>query len=115
MPVPVSLAGVPRLVELAVALVDDDCVAVAVGTFATFDVGVVAEWVPDAVTFSPIGEVDRHLAVTSADNGDRMPYGTGCSPYARPKSGCKLLRGDMCRIHASLRRFCGSLEMSACQ
>src|SRR3954470_21025155 len=45
-----------------------------------------------------------------------MPYGTGCSPYEGPKSGCsRRPEPPMFDSHAFECLFTGSLETSACQ
>src|SRR4051794_11593119 len=44
-----------------------------------------------------------------------MPYGTGCSPYDGPKSGCRSRSVDMCASHWALLACTGSALTSACQ
>ena len=63
-------AGVPGLVELAGALVDDDRVHVAAGVAAALDAGVGAERVPHLVALGRVVEAHPHLRVVAVHHGD---------------------------------------------
>ena len=66
-------AGVPGLVELAGALVDDDGVHVAAGVAAALDAGVGTEGVLHLVALGRVVEPHPHLRVVAPDHGDRDP------------------------------------------
>ena len=88
-PAPVAERRRVELVELALVLVDDDRVPVAVGVAAALDLGVPAERVLHVVALGGVVEGHLRLLVLLADHGDRDAV-VGAVAVRRPEVGVQV-------------------------